>query len=175
MQRQRVQHTTLSGPSMILDFFLFISLGLLLLLAVHDFVNQLKQQWQVRSTPASPPSAVWWWTCSAKAGHHPSYSGRKEASDLFFFGETRNSLLQPREDGVSASRPVFHRRGEAKRENKRSSSFRFFGRHQRTRRLILLPLLLSSSLGLFYTFTSSSSEKKKDDLIVMLESIGSDK
>ena len=107
MQRQRVQHTTLSGPSMILDFFLFISLGLLLLLAVHDFVNQLKQQWQVR-TPASPPSAVWWWTCSAKAGHHPSYSGRKEASvDLFFFGETRNSLLQPREDGVSASIGLF--------------------------------------------------------------------
>ena len=174
MQRQRVQHTTLSGPSMILDFFLFISLGLLLLLAVHDFVNQLKQQ-QVRSTPASPPSAVWWWTCSAKAGHHPSYSGRKEASDLFFFGETRNSLLQPREDGVSASRPVFHRRGEAKRENKRSSSFRFFGRHQRTRRLSNTATFAVVLSGLFYTFTSSSSEKKKDDLIVMLESIGSDK
>ena len=152
MQRQRVQHTTLSGPSMILDFFLFISLGLLLLLAVHDFVNQLKQQWQVR-TPASPPSAVWWWTCSAKAGHHPSYSGRKEASvDLFFFGETRNSLLQPREDGVSASRPVFHRRGEAKRENKRSSSFRFFGRHQRTRRLSNTATFAVVLLGPFLYF-----------------------
>ena len=34
MQRQRVQHTTLSGPSMILDF--------LLLMPVHDFVIQLK-------------------------------------------------------------------------------------------------------------------------------------
>ena len=44
----------------------------------------------------------------------------------------------------------------------------------------VLPFVFSADtnehddLGLFYTFTSSSSEKK-DDLIVMLESIGSDK